>query len=109
MNIKSSFKFGLETNQTKFIIKNSFKNRLPKYMIDKVKTGWSAPIMSWLNSDKLLRNKFNADIGRDDGIKNVLSQNNFFDNPNLSENISGKRKIISWMLRSWAQEFDMFL
>tara|TARA_B100000282_G_C31504856_1_gene386661 strand:- start:115 stop:657 length:543 start_codon:yes stop_codon:yes gene_type:complete len=109
MNIKSSFKFGLETNQTKFIIKNSFKNRLPKYMIDKVKTGWSAPIMSWLNSDNLLRNKFNADIGRDDGIKNVLSQNNFFDNPNLGEDISGKRKVISWMLRSWAQEFDMFL
>ncbi len=109
MNIKSSFKFGLEKNQTKFIIKNSFKNRLPKYMIDKVKTGWSAPIMSWLNSDNLLRNKFNADIGRDDGIKNVLSQNNFFDNPNLGEDISGKRKVISWMLRSWAQEFDMFL
>ena len=109
MNIKSSFKFGLETNETKYIIKKSFKNRLPKYMIDKVKTGWSAPIMSWLNSDNLLRNKFNADIGRDDGIKNVLSQNNFFDNPNLGEDISGKRKVISWMLRSWAQEFDMFL
>ena len=109
MNIKSSFKFGLERNETKFIIKKSFKKRLPKYMIDKSKTGWSAPIMNWLNSDNLLKDKFNADIGRDDGIKNVISQNNFFDNPHLGEDISGKRKVISWMLRSWAQEYDMYL
>ena len=78
-------------------------------MIDKVKTGWSAPIMSWLDSDNLLKNKFNSDVSRDDGIKSALSKNNFVDFPNFSKDISGKRKVISWMLRSWAQEYDMYL
>ena len=36
-------------------------------------------------------------------------EDNFSENPELGLLISGKRKIVSWMLRSWAQEFDMYL
>ena len=109
LNIKSSFKFGSVANETKYIIKKTFENKLPKYIINKSKTGWSAPIMNWLNTNKSLKDKFNADISRDDGIRDIISENNFFDDPKLGEDISGKRKVISWMLRSWAQEFNMYL
>jgi len=109
LDINSSFKFGLDSNETKLIVKKSYKNRLPKYLLDKSKTGWSAPIMNWLKSDISLRTKFSTDIMKDDGIKNAIIEDNYLDNPKISEDISGKRKIISWMLRSWAQEFDMYL
>ena len=72
LDIKSSFKFGLKSDETKYIIKNTYKNKLPKYLLDKSKTGWSAPIMSWLKSDSSLRNKYLKDISSDDGIKNAL-------------------------------------
>ena len=53
--------FGLETNQTKFIIKNSFKNRLPKYMIDKVKNDFNSKDVLFLkNSMELSSKKFTS-------------------------------------------------
>ncbi len=109
LDIKSSYKFGKEANETKYIVKNSYRNKLPKYLLNKSKTGWSAPIMNWLKNDKALGKKFHNDINRDDGIKQVLIENNYIDNPKIGEAISGKRKIISWMLRTWSQEYGMYL
>ena len=65
--------------------------------------------MNWLKTESPLRTKYYDDISKDDGIKKALIEDNFNDNNTLGESISGKRKIISWMLRSWAQEFDMYL
>jgi len=109
LNIKSSFKFGLESKDTKYIIKKAYNNKLPKYLLNKPKTGWSAPVMNWLNTDNSLRNKFITDINREDGIKSVLNDFNYIDDAKIGEDLSGKRKIISWMLRCWAQEFNMYL
>tara|TARA_Y100001980_G_C14466824_1_gene247709 strand:- start:346 stop:975 length:630 start_codon:yes stop_codon:yes gene_type:complete len=109
LDIKSSFKFGLEQKETKYILKKAYENKLPDYILNKSKTGWSAPIMDWLNNDISLQNKFKSDINRDDGIKNVLSNHNFLDDSEIGKSLSGKRKIVSWMFRSWAQEFDMYL
>ena len=77
--------------------------------LNKSKSGWSAPIMDWLNTDVSLNNKFSSDISKDDGIRNALLEDNYIDNNNLGKSLSGKRKIVSWMLRSWAQKFEMFL
>ncbi len=109
LDIKSAYKFGLDLKETKYVVKNAYMNKLPKYILNKSKTGWSAPIMEWLKTDKTLKNKFDNDIGRDDGIKKIIMKENFLYNSNLGDELSGKRKIISWMLRSWSQEFDMFL
>ncbi len=109
LNIKSSFKFDLESKDTKYVIKEAYKDKLPNYLLKKSKTGWSAPVMSWLKTDKSLKSKFIKDINQDDGIKKALIDENYTDNPNIGEDLSGKRKIISWMFRSWAQEFEMFL
>ena len=65
--------------------------------------------MSWLNTNKALINKFNKDVSRDDGIKNILNEENFLNNHTIDESFSGKRTIVYWMLRSWAQEFNMSL
>ena len=109
LDIKSSFKFGLHVDETKYILKKTYQNKLPEYILNKSKTGWSAPIIHWLKTDQSLRNKFLNDINKEDGIKNVILEDNFSENPELGLLISGKRKIVSWMLRSWAQEFDMYL
>ena len=109
LNLKSTYKFGYQENELKHIIKEAYRNRLPKYLLNKSKTGWSAPIMNWLKTESSLRTKYYDDIRKDDGIKKALVEDNFNDNNTLGESISGKRKIISWMLRSWAQEFDMYL
>lgn len=109
LDIKSSFKFGLHSDETKYILKKTYENKLPEYILNKPKTGWSAPIIHWLKTDKYLRNKFLNDISKDDGIKNAIVEDNFSESPELGQLISGKRKIVSWMLRSWAQKFDMYL
>ena len=109
LDINSSYKFGSKLNETKYIVKEAYKNKLPKYILEKSKTGWSAPIMNWLDSYEPLRKKFLNNISKDDGIKEIISENNYLDNLKIGKEFSGKRKIISWMLRSWAQEFNMFL
>ena len=109
LDINSSYKFGSGLNETKYMVKRAYQNKLPKYILEKNKTGWSAPIMSWLNTDESLKKKFSSDISRDDGIKEIISDNNYLDNLKIGKELSGKRKIVSWMLRSWAQEFNMTL
>ncbi len=109
LDIKSSFKFGLDANETKYIIKKTYEDKLPNYILNKPKTGWSAPIMSWLNTDKNLKSKFDNDIAKDDGIKDALSEDNYLNNMIIGESLSGKRKIVSWMLRSWSHQYDMYL
>jgi len=109
LDIKSKFKFGTDLKETKYILKKSYKDKLPNYILNKSKTGWSAPIMNWLKTNESLRNKYTNDIEEDDGIKKVLNKYNFIDDPDIGESLSGKRKVVSWMLRSWAKEFDMFL
>ena len=65
--------------------------------------------MSWLKTDSSLKNKFINDINREDGIKNIINDMNFIDDSNIGASLSGKRKLVSWMLRTWAQQFDMFI
>mgnify|MGYP001246798348 FL=1 len=100
LNIKSDHKIGKEINQTKLPIKEAFKDILPDYLINKPKTGWSAPIMNWLSDNKVLQDKFNHTIKKDDAIKDMLS----FQNIQIPNN---KRRIIYWLFRTWSQQFEM--
>ena len=100
LDIKSEYKIGKEINQTKLPIKEAFKDILPDYLINKPKTGWSAPIMNWLSDNKVLQDKFNHTIKKDDAIKDMLS----FQNIQIPNN---KRRIIYWLFRTWSQQFEM--
>ena len=59
LDICSKYKFGKDINQTKYIVKKAFSGKLPEYLFDKPKTGWSAPITAWINDSEILQKKFN--------------------------------------------------
>ena len=66
------------------------------------------PVLKKINIDEKFLKK-DLDINDFKPIKNAILEDNFSENPELGLLISGKRKIVSWMLRSWAQEFNMYL
>ncbi|MDC3023397.1 asparagine synthase (glutamine-hydrolyzing) [Pelagibacteraceae bacterium] len=101
LSMNSDYKFGTNIQQTKMPVRNSYNNILPKYIIEKQKTGWSVPLTIWLNYFENLKNKYIQICSKEDGISPILSKENYKGNP--------KRMIITWMLRSWAQQYNMSL
>ena len=92
LDIHSNSKIGKNISQLKLPIRKSYQNILPKYILDKSKTGWSLPIMNWLENNKKLKSLFNQTMDKDDCLKKIISEENYkFSKP----------KIISWMMRSW--------
>ena len=69
MNIHSKFKRGKNENGLKFIIKNSYKNILSNSIINKTKTGWTAPIHEW-------KRQFNVRCSKIYEIANNVTLNN---------------------------------
>ena len=99
--INSDHKFGKSLNETKLPVKYSYNKTLPEYILNKPKTGWSAPITAWLGKFDSIKNKYIDICSKEDGISQILSKENYTGNP--------KKMIITWMLRSWAQEYKMSL
>ena len=91
---------GKDINQTKYIVKKAFSGKLPEYLFNKPKTGWSAPITAWINDSEILQKKFNETINNKDAIKDMLSLENVND-PNY------KRRIVYWLFRTWSQKYNM--
>lgn len=100
LSINSDCKFGIN-DTTKLPVRVSYENKLPNYIFDKYKTGWSIPITSWLQTSNIIKNKYLKTVNADDGIKEIL------DTQNYSGNI--KRAIITWMIRTWSQQYNMHL
>ena len=68
------------------------------YMQILKKTGWSLPITNWIESDQNLKQTYLNTIKQKDCLENII----------ISENYNfGKTSVISWMMRSWAQNFDL--
>jgi len=101
LSVKSKYKIGLTNNEMKLPVKLSYNKLLPKYVLNKSKTGWTVPIMYWLNESEKLKNKYISTINKEDGIKSLISKENYRSN--------NKQKIISWIFRSWAQQYEMSL
>ena len=101
LSMHSNYKFGKTINETKLPIKISYNNTLPKYILNKPKTGWSVPITAWLVQQENIKKKYIETCSKQDGINEILSKDNYAGNQ--------KRMIITWMLRSWAQQYNMTL
>ena len=101
LSINSHYKIGDKDNATKLPVRNSYKNKIPNYIFDKYKTGWSVPITNWLQNSNIIKKKYLETVNKDDGIREIL------DNDNYSGNI--KRAIITWMIRTWSQQYNMNL
>ena len=99
--IKSKYKIGSTVHDMKLPVKQSYRNILPGYVLEKKKTGWSVPIVYWLKHSKILHDKFKSTIKKSDGIDEIISENNYL--------VNNKPKVISWMLRSWSQKYNMSL
>jgi len=99
--IKSKYKIGSTIHDIKLPVKQSYRNILPEYVLEKKKTGWSVPIVYWLKHSKILHDKFKSTIKQSDGIDEIISENNYL--------VNDKPKVISWMLRSWSQKYNMSL
>ena len=101
LSINSDYKFGENLDQTKLPVKKSYNGILPNYILNKKKTGWSVPVVAWLSQFENIKNKYIKMCSKEDGISSILSKDNYMGNP--------KRMLITWMLRSWAQEYKMSL
>ena len=69
MNIHSNYKLGETLDTLKLISRKSYKNLLPDSIINKSKTGWTAPINLW-------RTQFKKDCSEINKIANEINQNN---------------------------------
>lgn len=100
LSIHSQHKIGENTNQLKLPIKKSYEGVLPNYIINKPKSGWSVPIMNWVENDNSLKSLYDSTIEKNDCLSKILNSDNYK---------TPKPKIISWMLRSWAQQNELNL
>ena len=98
LSINSRHKMGKEKSQTKLPTKLAYKGYMPDYILNKQKTGWTVPLMYWLNDNKKLQSFMAQYMNKNDCLKNVISQQN---------QVNKKPRLISWMMRSWAQSYNM--
>ena len=98
LSINSDYKIGKTPTDTKLPIKLAYKEILPNYITKKSKTGWTVPITYWLLKNSTLQNKYKSIINKSDGISELLSEDNYK---------KDKPRIITWMMRSWAQQYEM--
>ena len=98
MNIHSKYKIGKDKSDTKMPTKLAYKNYLPDYIINKEKTGWTVPLVYWLGDMKHLNDWAMSYMLKEDCLKNQISMKNW-DNK--------KTRVVSWMMRSWAQVYNV--
>ena len=98
LGITSKHKIGAQKGDTKLPTKIAYKNYLPDYIINKQKTGWTVPLVYWLNDQKELQNFMASYMNKNDCLKSVISKAN---------QVNKKPRLISWMMRSWAQTYNM--
>lgn len=101
LSISSDYKIGDHETATKLPVRNTYKNKIPNYIFDKFKTGWSVPITNWLQNSEIIKKKYLETVNADDGIKEILDKDNYSGN--------AKRVIITWMIRTWSQQYNMIL
>lgn len=101
LSLNSDYKFGENINQTKLPVRYSYNNTLPDYILNKQKTGWALPISTWISKFDDIKKKYIDTCIKEDGISQILSKENYAGNP--------KRIIITWMLRTWAQQYNMYI
>ena len=66
--------------------------------INKMKTGWTVPLMYWLGTMKELNDWAMSYMLKEDCLRSQISMKNW-DNK--------KTRVVSWMMRSWAQIYDI--
>ena len=100
MDIHADHKIGKDKSDTKLLSKIAYKGHMPDYIINKMKTGWTVPLIYWMGTNKDLDDFAMSYMNADDCLKNTVSMDNWKNK---------KTRVISWMMRSWAQRYSMTL
>ena len=84
-------------HQTKLLSKKAYKDIFPKEVVNKHKTGWTAPVKGWIQDQEVAKNFYQNKINQNDCLKNIV----------VRQNETTKSAIPAWILRDWANKFAM--
>ena len=92
-SIPSNEKCNLQTRELKLLSKIAYKDILPKQLLNKDKTGWTAPFGYWLSNNENLKKVFSKHMGstvpKHTGAKTY------------------KKMFRDWMFNSWKQNYNI--
>jgi len=97
LSIPSSEKIGNNKSDTKILSKKAYANIFPNEIVNKHKTGWTAPVKGWIQNEQVAKDFYQTRIVRDDCLKTVVVRNNE----------TQKSAIPAWIMRDWANKFNM--
>ena len=97
LSIPSKFKIGINKSDTKLLSKKSYANIFPKSIITKHKTGWTAPVKGWIQDEEVAKNFYQKRIIQKDCLKDIV----------VRSNETTKAAIPAWIMREWANKFNM--
>ena len=97
LSIPSSEKIGINKSDTKLLSKKAYRNIFPNEIVSKHKTGWTAPVKGWIQNEKVTKDFYQDQIARKDCLKDIVLRNNE----------TQKSAIPAWIMRDWANKFDM--
>jgi asparagine synthase (glutamine-hydrolysing) len=103
----------MKDGRLKYLLKDSYKNELPDYIINKRKTGWTAPVVEWM--EKPLFISFIKEVASPSFYKEInplcqsLLDNNFKEKkgPWSTAHLKKVMPIISFKI--WAKSLDIRL
>lgn len=94
LSIPSSFKIGKNKSDTKLLTKIAYKDLLPDMIINKPKTGWTCPMLYWINMIKVMRPFYDRCFKANENITAVSAP---FE----------KTWVPTWMMKDWAKRYQM--
>ena len=97
LSIGSAEKIGIHKHQTKLLSKKAYKDIFPKDIVNKHKTGWTAPVKGWIQDHDVAKSYYQKRMLQNDCLKNIV----------VRQNETTKSAIPAWILRDWANKFDM--
>ncbi len=98
MSIHTNQKLGLGKNDTKILIKKAYAGKLPKIILNKIKTGWTVPVGHWLTTktSAKLNDFYQARTGTDSKL-----------NVTKASQKAGKALIPAWIVSDWIKKYNM--
>ena len=97
LSIPSKDKIGNNKSDTKLLSKKAYQNIFPDSIVNKHKTGWTAPVKGWIQDQQVAKEFYQKRIEQNDCLKDIVLRNNE----------SQKSAIPAWIMREWANKFNM--
>ena len=98
MSIHTDEKLGPSKNDTKILIKQAYKGKLPMQILLKQKTGWTVPVGHWLttNVSSTLNDFYKARTGTESGLDVTKASQK-----------AGKALVPAWIVSDWIKKYNM--